>query len=147
MYFYGLLVVCGLEKKGLAKKLAFFKKRYGWSEEEVCSAFRKCPGFLSFSEENISSKMDFLIKRAGIEPRIIASQPRLLTCSMERTLVPRHNVLSALQGKGLIRKVSLLAVCVVSEKRFLDGYVVPYEKDLPELAKSYAAACAGKLSS
>jgi hypothetical protein len=53
--------------------------------------------------------------------------------------------LSALQAKGLMRKANLLGVCVISEKQFLEGYVVPYEKDLPELAKSYAAARAGKL--
>ena len=50
-----------------------------------------------------------------------------------------------LEANGLKRNWSLSIALVVSTKRFRERFVVPYEKDIPELGEAYAPACAGKL--
>jgi mTERF len=66
--------------------------------------------------------------------RSVASQPLLLGYSLEKRLVPRHNVLSILAAKGLKKKLTLLSVCFFTERRFLEKFVESYKKDVPELA-------------
>jgi mTERF domain-containing protein, mitochondrial len=139
MFLQGFRMVIHLSEKTLDKKLALFKDRYGWSEEEIYSALRKMPSVFSLSVSKLMSKMDFLIGEAGLEPKHIASQPRLLAISLERILVPRYHVLSILKAKQLT-KCGLLTVCVVSEKRFLELYVEPHKKHVPELHDVYLAA-------
>lgn len=126
-------------KETLHKKEELFKQVYGWSDEEFSSAVKKYPYILCLSEENIRSKMDFLVKDAGFEPRSIASMPTLMSYSLSR-LVSRHNVLRTLEAKGLKKNCNLLNACVLSEKRFLELYIVPYEKDLRGLSEDYIDA-------
>ncbi|XP_078168532.1 transcription termination factor MTERF8, chloroplastic-like [Carex rostrata] len=139
-------VVHASSKDKLKGKVDFFMMRYGWSQEEVYYAFRKFPSVLTLSEGNVNLKMDFLTTKGGFKPRSIASQPVLLGYSLERVLIPRHTVLSVLKALGLKKKYSLLTACVISERRFRELYVVPYEKDVLGLREAYAAAYGIKVS-
>jgi mTERF domain-containing protein, mitochondrial len=130
----------GYTKNALRRKVEFFKMTYGWSQEELCSAFTKAPCVFSLSEDNIKSHMNFLIQKAKLDPRSVASQPLLLGYSLEKRLMPRHHVLSILATKGLKKKFSLSTACNVPEKRFLEMFVEPYKKIMPELAKAYFAS-------
>jgi mTERF domain-containing protein, mitochondrial len=58
--------------------------------------------------------------------------------------IPRHHVLSFLKCKGL-NKAALYSAVILSERNFLDKFVVPYEKEIPELGEVYTAACQGKM--
>ncbi|KAJ4744349.1 Mitochondrial transcription termination factor-like [Rhynchospora pubera] len=136
----GLKAVGASNKDTMRRNIESLKKTYGWSQEEVHSAFRKYPKILSFSEDKLKSNMNFLIRKAGYEPRCIALQPQLLATSVERVLVPRYTVLSALEDKGLMKNCSLLTACKKSEERFREIYVDPFEKDLPGLGQAYVAA-------
>ncbi|KAJ4744350.1 Mitochondrial transcription termination factor family protein [Rhynchospora pubera] len=127
-------------KDTMRRNIKSFKKTYGWSQEEVHSAFRKYPKILSCSEDKLKSNMNFLIRKAGYEARCIALQPQLLVRSVERVLIPRYTVLSALEDKGLMKNCSLLTACRKSEERFREIYVDPFEKDLPGLGQAYVAA-------
>ncbi|XP_078166468.1 transcription termination factor MTERF8, chloroplastic-like [Carex rostrata] len=144
MFLYGLKAMANFCIGKIKSNAEFFKNTYGWSQEEVCAAFRKYPGVLQLSEENVRSKMNFLMSKAGFEARSIASKARLLRCSLEKVLIPRYTVLSTLQSKGLKKKCSLSNACLASERRFREIYVVPYEKDVPGLSETYAAAYGGK---
>lgn len=139
-FMSGLKAVGGLSEDTIKRKVELLKKTYGWSQEDICSAFRKSPKILTCSEENLNSKMDFLIGKAGIEPRSIASYPAIFGYSLEGVLMARYNVLSTLKAKGLKIKCSLFSACHMSEKRFYESYVVPFEKDVPGLRQAYVAA-------
>ncbi|KAF3327189.1 mTERF [Carex littledalei] len=139
MFVKGLRVVNSLSENTLDKKVAFFRDRYGWSEEEIYSVLRNMPSVFALSERKLKSKMDFLIGQAGLEPKHIASQARLLAFSLERMLIPRYHVLSILKAKQLT-KSGLLSACVISEKRFLKMYVEPHKKYVPELHDAYLAS-------
>jgi mTERF domain-containing protein, mitochondrial len=137
MFFHAFVVVGSLKKETFENKIAVFMKVCGWSEEEVYTAIRKSPSIFGISTDTLMAKMDFLVKIAGIEPKIIASQPILLTYGLESRLIPRYNVLSALQTKGLVKKLSLRTLCTLSEISFIQRYIVPYEKVVPELRAVY----------
>lgn len=146
MFKCAFKVVHASSKDKLKGKVEFFMMRYGWSQEEVYYAFRKFPSVLTLSEGNVNLKMDFLTTKGGFKPRSIASQPVLLGYSLERVLIPRHTVLSVLKALGLKKKYSLRTACVISERRFCEIYVVPYEKDVLGLREAYAAAYGIKVS-
>ncbi|XP_078173384.1 transcription termination factor MTERF8, chloroplastic-like [Carex rostrata] len=145
MFLWGLDAIANLSIGKIKSNAEFFKNTYGWSQEEVCAAFRKLPHILVYSEEKVRSTMNFLMSKAGFEARSIASKPRLLGCSLEKVLIPRYIVLSALESKGIKKKCSFLSACLASERRFREIYVVPYEKDVPGLGEAYAAAYGGKV--
>jgi mTERF domain-containing protein, mitochondrial len=140
MFLAALKVVLGLSKGTIGRKMEFFKKTYGWSQEDVNSAFQKFPAVLGYSEDKMKSNMDFLLRKAGFEPRSVASYPVLIGVSLERVLIPRYTVLHALKAKGLKKICSLPTVCKISERNFHERYIVPFEKHVPGLGQAYAAA-------
>ncbi|XP_078166485.1 uncharacterized protein LOC144561388 [Carex rostrata] len=145
MFLTSLKAIAHLSIGKIKSNAEFFKNTYGWSQEEVCAAFQKYPNILTFSEENVRSTMNFLMSKAGFEARSIALRPRILGCSLQKVLIPRYTVLSALESKGLKKKYSFFSACLASERRFREIYVVPYEKDVPGLGEAYAAAYGGKV--
>ncbi|KAK9725092.1 hypothetical protein RND81_05G122100 [Saponaria officinalis] len=82
-----------------------------------------------FSEATIDSKLDFLMNELGYDPAHLMSCSGLLTCSLEKRLVPRHNVLLILKAKGLLKKNPAFyrAVCM-SESRFVSTFVLPFKE-------------------
>jgi mTERF domain-containing protein len=95
-------VVSCISKEKVAAKLEFFKRTLGCSESEVSTAVSKMPVILGLSEKILLRKIEFLVNKAAIEPRIILERPVLLTYSLEKRLVPRHYVINILQEKGLL---------------------------------------------
>ncbi|KAF3328499.1 hypothetical protein FCM35_KLT05577 [Carex littledalei] len=55
-------------------------------------------------------------------------------------LAPRHKVLSFLAAEGLRKRCTLFTACNCTEKRFLEKFVEPYKKDVPELSDAYFAS-------
>lgn len=145
MFLHGLLVIGNYKKETIEKKLEYFQKIHGWSEEEVWVAFNKFPNILAKSEKTVKATMDFLIKNVGLEPRSIAMRPIFFSYSLEKRLVPRQHVLNILKEHGLNKDPKLFTACVMSEKTFHEKFIVPYKKDMPGLAETYAAACSGKV--
>jgi mTERF domain-containing protein, mitochondrial len=146
MFLLAFKAVGAYNKDKLARRMEFFKVKYGLSQEEVSTVFKKYPVILSLSTDNIKSHMDFLIQKAKLDTRIVTSHPFLLGYSLEKRLVPRHNVLSILAAKGLKKDLSLSSVCYFTERRFREKFVEPYKKDVPELVDAYFSAAAGNTS-
>ncbi|KAJ4744876.1 Mitochondrial transcription termination factor-like [Rhynchospora pubera] len=145
MFLLCFKTICSYNKDKIERNVDFFKMTYGWSQEEVYTAFKKSPMILAMSMDKVRTNMNFLIREAKLEPRSIASHPVLLGFSLQKRLVPRHHVLSILATKGLKRSLSLSTACFYSEKRFFEKYIEPYKKDVPELAEAYLAACGGNI--
>ncbi|XP_078151901.1 transcription termination factor MTERF8, chloroplastic-like [Carex rostrata] len=145
-FFSTFNALCRYSKEKLKRKAEFIKTTCGWSQEELCSALTRAPSVLASSENKIKSTMDFLIQQAKLEPGSIASQPLLLTYSLEKRLVPRHHVLGILVAKGLEKSCNLSTVCILTEKTFLEKYIEPYKKEAPELVEAYSAALSQNIS-
>ncbi|XP_058079881.1 uncharacterized protein LOC131228069 [Magnolia sinica] len=110
----------------------------GWSDEEILSAFRKHPGFITISEEKIRRGMDLFVKELGWSTSYISTRSVLLSLSLEKRVMPRYRFLQVLMSKGLISKDKMLASSfIMSEKLFLEKYVTKYQEKLPEILKVY----------
>ncbi|GMN46445.1 hypothetical protein TIFTF001_015629 [Ficus carica] len=113
-------------------------KRWGWSEEEVLKAFERHPWCMMLSEDKIFAGMDFFMNKMGLQPCLVAKYPVILSLSLKKRLIPRSSVFQALLSKGLVKKkFSLHQLFMVSDSKFLQKFVVPHEKEAPELLKLY----------
>jgi mTERF domain-containing protein len=89
---------------------------------------------------------EFLISEVGLEPAYIAHRPALLTYSLEGRLRPRYYVVKFLKENGLLdRDRSYFSIVTVTERVFMEKYIIPHDEAAPNLAEDYAAACKGKV--
>ncbi|OVA10038.1 Mitochodrial transcription termination factor-related [Macleaya cordata] len=111
-------------------------RRWGWSEDEIRTAFRKQPICMIISEKNIMAGMDFFVNQMGYNPSLMAKHPIVLMYSLEKRIIPRFSVIRILVSKGLVKKdFYITSVLVKAEKFFLEKYVIKYEEEVPELLK------------
>ncbi|KAG1366472.1 transcription termination factor MTERF2, chloroplastic [Cocos nucifera] len=120
-------------------------KSLGWSEVEFFAAFCKDPLFVTNSEKMLSAKMAFLVKEVGYGPSDVALRPRLLMHSLEKRLKPRHQVMQRLDASGFPSgKYMFSTIMNLSDKVFMDKFVLPHKDKVPGLLEMYTAAC-GKI--
>ncbi|CAN6561943.1 unnamed protein product [Malus baccata var. baccata] len=115
-------------------------KRWGWSEDDVLSAFRRYPYCMNKSETKIASVMDFLVNKMGWPQTSIVKYPTVMGLSMESRIIPRCSVVKVLVLKGLIKEienVSLSSLLAPAEKCFLDKFVFRYIDEVPQLLSVY----------
>ncbi|OVA10040.1 Mitochodrial transcription termination factor-related [Macleaya cordata] len=113
-------------------------KRWGWSEDEIQTAFRKQPFCMVASEKKIMAIMDFLVNQMGYNTSLMVKCPEVLLLSLEKRIIPRCLVIEILVSKGLIKKEILITTILrMVEKSFLKKYVIKYEQEVPELLKTY----------
>ncbi|XP_004305722.1 PREDICTED: uncharacterized protein LOC101299983 [Fragaria vesca subsp. vesca] len=130
-----LYVVSVMDESKLAKKKEFYRK-CGWTEDDILLAFNKNPIFMTVSEKNVSSKMDFLVNKIGLQPADVAKYPSILIYSLEKWIIPRWSVIRVLLLKGLLRKeqFSLVGTALMGRKdQFLHRFVNKYQEQVPEL--------------
>ncbi|KAI0507026.1 hypothetical protein KFK09_013144 [Dendrobium nobile] len=138
-----MVSLCQISRATMESKLKLLGS-FGWSEAEVSSVIRKAPLLLETSEKKMKKMMDFLVKRAGCEPSFVMKHPRLLMFSLERRMVPRQYVLQLLKSKDLIkRKLSFYSFMTISEKKFLEKYILSYGEKMPDLYQVYLALYSG----
>ncbi|XP_024022639.1 transcription termination factor MTERF15, mitochondrial [Morus notabilis] len=136
-FVHAVLVLLGLSKSTWERKVNAFKK-WGWSEEEVLKAFHSNPSFMTLSEDKLMACMDFFINQMGWRPCLLAKYPTILKLSLKKRVIPRCSVFQFLLSEGLVEKeVSITALLLVSEEKFMQKFVVPYEKNSPKLLKLY----------
>ncbi|VVA40360.1 PREDICTED: mRNAion termination factor [Prunus dulcis] len=113
-------------------------KMWGWSEDDVLSAFRKNPQCMIVSEKKLMQAMDLLVNKMGWSSGMIAKYPVVLSLSLERRLIPRCSVVKVLLLKGLINKnLSLGSLLKPAEKQFLKIFVNRYLVVVPQLFSVY----------
>ncbi|WJX26992.1 hypothetical protein P8452_15855 [Trifolium repens] len=118
------------------RKVGMYKK-WGWSKEDIVSAFLKYPWCMLASLEKIEAVMGFFVKEIGWESTLLAKDPILITLSLERRIVPRAFVLKFLESKGLIEDAKLAEPFEVTEKEFLKNFVDCFKEEASQLLKLY----------
>ncbi|KAF2322035.1 hypothetical protein GH714_005909 [Hevea brasiliensis] len=58
--------------------------RFGLSEDEIWSMFRKRPNCMSLSEKKVTGVMNFLVCKMGWQAAVVARVPSILCLSLER---------------------------------------------------------------
>ncbi|KAJ0035665.1 hypothetical protein Pint_24566 [Pistacia integerrima] len=129
-----------LPKSKWDKKIDVYR-RWGWSEEEILTTFRKNPWFMITSVDKIMRMMDHFVNKMGWEPSIILKQSNLLSLSLEKRIVPRGSVLQYLSSKGLLKNNPYNPVTSfkLPEETFLQRFVNCYD-EAPQLMKLYREA-------
>jgi mTERF domain-containing protein len=60
--------------------------------------------------------------------------------------MPRHYFIKILKVKGLVKEdIDFYYIVCLTEKRFVQKFINPYNKSITGLAYAYATACAGKM--
>ena len=136
MFVHGVAAVSRFNPSTWSKKIALFKS-LGWSEREVFSAFAKHPFCMLASEHKIRKAMDFYVKKQQWGPSFLSARPVLLSLSLEKRVMPRCSARSVLESKGLLTRGSSVHFLMMSEKDFLDKYVIKYKNQVPEVLEAY----------
>ncbi|XWS76512.1 hypothetical protein CRYUN_Cryun01aG0182800 [Craigia yunnanensis] len=128
----------GKGNKSIGEKCFEVYKRWGWSKDDILTAFRKHPNSMMLSEKKIMKSMDYFVNKMGSPSRVIAQCPVVLFFSLEKRIIPRCSVVQILLSKGLIKEnFSLTSVLLPVEKRFLERFVIKYQEEVPELLSVY----------
>ncbi|KAK8639564.1 hypothetical protein V6N13_137939 [Hibiscus sabdariffa] len=128
----------GKGNKSIWDKCFEVYKRWGWSKDDILSAFRKHPHSMMLSEKKIMKSMDYFVNEMGWPSRAIAECPVVLFFSLDKRIIPRCSVFQILSSKGLIKEdFSLTTVLLPVEKRFLERFVSRYQEEVPELLSVY----------
>ncbi|XP_021669510.2 uncharacterized protein LOC110656838 [Hevea brasiliensis] len=135
-FVIAVMVLAGLRKSKWESKVDAYK-RWGWSNEDVITAFGKYPLCMTISEDKIMAVMDFYVNKLGLDSSVIANRPVLLSLSLKKRLVPRGSLIQFMSSKGLVKIDSHITVlCERPEKFFMEKFVDRY-KEAPQLLKLY----------
>uniref|UniRef100_A0A7N0U2E1 Uncharacterized protein n=1 Tax=Kalanchoe fedtschenkoi TaxID=63787 RepID=A0A7N0U2E1_KALFE len=128
----------GMSDKTWERKVEVFKK-WGWSDDELVSAFKKFPLCMTSSEKKVDAVMDYLVNTMKLDPSFVARTSKLVTLSLEKRIIPRCSIIHWLLSKGvlLMQDVNLSNALTVSEDSFLRTFVTKYVETLPELLDLY----------
>lgn len=71
----------------------------------------------------------------GFDLQVIAREPYLIKLSVDKRLFRRYKFIKSIENKGLLRSsLGFKSVSYMSEKLFLEKYVIPYKDVIPSLA-------------
>ncbi|RVX19096.1 hypothetical protein CK203_008735 [Vitis vinifera] len=109
-----------------ALQMFFQMSESTWKQK--MKAYRRC--------ENHEHR-DYLVNM-GWQPAAIARVPVALFFNLERRIVPRCSVVKVLLLKGLVKKDLCLGTFLkLTERAFMDRFIIKYEKDVPQLLDVY----------
>ncbi|RVX19175.1 hypothetical protein CK203_008740 [Vitis vinifera] len=132
-----LQAFCQMTESTRQQKMEMYR-RWGWSEDEIVSAFRSRPQCMQLSEKKVTKVLDFLVNKMGWQPAVVARAPVAICLNFEKRVVPRCSVVKVLLLKGLVKKdLRLDHFLSLTEGNFLDKYVIKYEDDIPQLLDLY----------
>ncbi|XP_065870880.1 transcription termination factor MTERF15, mitochondrial-like [Euphorbia lathyris] len=135
-FVLAIRTLTGLSKSKRDEKVAIYK-RWGWSDEDIVTAFKRYPSILSISEDKLMAMVDFYVNKLGLHYSVIVSCPPLLGYSLRKRLIPRGAVIEFLLSKGLVKlNSSITSLFTCSERHFLEKYVKCHE-EAPRLIQLY----------
>jgi len=136
-FVIALLAKTTINKTLWKEKVDTFKK-WGWSDEDIAEAFRKDPHCMLKSIDKINLVMNFWVNQLGWDAMAIAKVPRVISCSLQKTIIPRASVVQYLLKKGLRKKnASLTTPFVMTDKSFLNTYIIRFKEESSYLLKLY----------
>ncbi|KAK1278872.1 hypothetical protein QJS04_geneDACA003487 [Acorus gramineus] len=136
-FYMAFGTILSMSESHWEEKLELYRS-FGWSEADVLSAFKKQPIIMRISKDKIRRVMDFLLKELGLRLSIISCYPHLLFYSLEKMIIPRSSVIRVLTSHGILNKdVNFYSICHLSEKKFLEKYVIKYQEMVPQVLQAY----------
>lgn len=138
-FVVALRALCGKSSRAIWNRNGeIYKRSWGWSDDDVVSAFRRSPQCMILSKKKIMQTMDFLVNKMGWSAAMIPTYPIILCFSLERRIIPRCCVVKVLMSKGLVDEyLSLAYVVLPAEKQFLERFVTRYLSQVPQLLSVY----------
>ncbi|KAJ9128969.1 hypothetical protein P3X46_034278 [Hevea brasiliensis] len=128
-----LQILLGSSQKTWEHKIEAYR-RWGLSEEEISSIFRKSPLSIGLSEKKIMCNMNFLVCKMGWQPAAVARVPVVLCYGLQTRIMPRCSVIRVLLLKGSIKAdIPISSVLTSCEKYFLERFVIKYLDQVPQL--------------
>ncbi|GLT88653.1 hypothetical protein SLE2022_066690 [Rubroshorea leprosula] len=138
-FIHLLRAVIQLTESKLKRKLEVFKS-LGWSDEQLLNTIKNYPICLSYSEENLRSKMEFYLNTMKFEREAVIARPLLMTLSVDKRIRPRYEVMNILGSKKLVKDgLKMIWVMEISEERFLKMYVTKHVDKVPGLLDMYCS--------
>ncbi|GAA0160780.1 hypothetical protein LIER_17256 [Lithospermum erythrorhizon] len=133
-----LTILTSMSRSRWDKKMEAYK-RWGCSEDEVLTTFKRLPWIMNLSEEKIDGVMGFCVHEMGWEPsEVVVRRYFVLNMSLNKRLMPRWSVYQELVSKGLAKgKGKWRTMFTVTEDLFLEKYVNCYKNEAPLLLKRY----------
>ncbi|KAB2627364.1 hypothetical protein D8674_020982 [Pyrus ussuriensis x Pyrus communis] len=118
-------------------------KRWGWSDDDVLSAFKRYPCCMTKSEKKIMQVMEFVVNKMELSSQMILKAPVTMGYSLEKRIIPRLSVVKVLTLKGLMdENRNLGSVLCFTEKQFLERFVTRYRAEVPQLSSVYQGKAA-----
>ncbi|KAK1317791.1 hypothetical protein QJS10_CPA05g00654 [Acorus calamus] len=140
LFCLALATVLGIDKSIWEEKLELYRS-FGWSEDDIVSAFKKQPQIMFISKKKIKRMMDFFVKESGWGLSFVSRYPSLLLLSMEKRIMPRYSVTRVLISHGLLnRDVNINTIFKSTEAKFLEKYVIEYQEKVPQVMQAYQEA-------
>ncbi|KAG9150515.1 hypothetical protein Leryth_010902 [Lithospermum erythrorhizon] len=133
-----LTILTSMSRSRWDKKMEAYK-RWGCSEDEVLTTFKRLPWIMNLSEEKIDGVMGFCVHEMGWEPsEVVVRRYFVLPMSLNKRLMPRWSVYQELVSKGLAKgNGKWRTMFTVTEDLFLEKYVNCYKNEAPLLLKRY----------
>ena len=133
MFLAAIRTVSSMTRENWELKLKLFQS-LGFSENDILVVFRRMPQVFSVSERKIKEVTELLFSAWNIDISYIVQHPELLICSVEHRLKPRLRVFEILEKENVLKKKpGLTTLCKITNKTFLEKYVLPYSKEIAEL--------------
>ncbi|XP_010553394.1 PREDICTED: transcription termination factor MTERF5, chloroplastic-like [Tarenaya hassleriana] len=117
-------------------------KRWGWSNDDFLTAFKRQPNIMTLSEEKISKGMDVLLNRVGLSSLDIVKYPNILFFNLEERIIPRCSVVDLLHSKGVLGESrpsisTYIGALRVKEEAFVKRFVDRYPEHVLELWQKF----------
>ncbi|KAF8117684.1 hypothetical protein N665_0008s0039 [Sinapis alba] len=120
----------------------------GVTRDEFTVMVMSSPQCIGFSAEALKRKTEFLVEKMNWPLKALVLRPQVYNYSMEKTIVPRSNVIGALMSRRLLRDgvrepPPLPSVFACTDKAFLNRYVLKLDdKELvAELMAIFTGDC------
>ncbi|XP_059631416.1 uncharacterized protein LOC132274209 [Cornus florida] len=133
MFLTAIRVISSMKIENWELKLEVFKG-LGFKEDDILSVFRRQPQAFGVSERKIKEVTQLLLSAGKCDISYVINNPGLLGYSVENRLKPRLKVLEVLESRNLLlKKPSLAPACKMTDKKFLEKYVIPYSDEIGDL--------------
>ncbi|XP_021723250.1 uncharacterized protein LOC110690689 isoform X1 [Chenopodium quinoa] len=126
MFLYVVRILRRLSEKNIESKFQVYKS-FGWTQSDFFELIRRIPSCLGYSEAMTKMKLSFFMCELGYQPAYLMSRSAFMTCSLEKRVKPRHQVVLVLKEKGLIKKnYCFYSIIWMNELKFVNNLVLPY---------------------
>jgi mTERF domain-containing protein len=137
LFVWAIRVMAVMSKTLWEQKVEAYKN-FGLSKDEIYSAFKRQPLFMTVSEKKIQKSMGFFVNKVKMKPSLIPKNHYLLLYSLEKRIIPRCSVLQLLISKRLIKEdTSIFRAIRMSENKFVEKLVSKYQNEAPDVVRAH----------